>query len=222
MMRTQTMPLDKRAVIAQGLYGMAVQDKTQPVRFLTPGTRRQLAERLDQYRTLLPWMTSEQPMTDEPMQRLIRHAEDCRGVFPPLPPSTRAALAAGCTAENQGPPDEAERLLLVEMDMLLNAAEQWLARPGSLRSGPWITGILAPPAAALLARQAARAVGCSVSADDDGGRAAGCARCARAVLPGFSVLSNTKAAARPSGQTAGAAEIPSRCTAGQLTAPAAF
>lgn len=40
MMRTQAMPLDKRAVIAQGLYGMAVQDKTQPVRFLTPGTRR--------------------------------------------------------------------------------------------------------------------------------------------------------------------------------------
>ena len=144
MMRTQAMPLDKRAVIAQGLYGMAVQDKTQPVRFLTPGTRRQLAERLDQYRTLLPWMTSEQPMTDEQMQRLIRHAEDCRGALPPLPPSTRAALAAGCTAENQGPPDEAERLLLVEMDMLLNAAEQWLARPRSLRSGPWITGILAP------------------------------------------------------------------------------
>ena len=143
MMRTQAMPLDKRAVIAQRLYGMAVQDKTQPVRFLTPGIRRQLAARLNLYRMLLSWMTSEQPMTVGQAQLLIRSVEVCRGNFPPLPASTRAALAAGCTVENQGPPDEAERLLLMEMDMLLTAAAQWLARPGSLRSEPWITGMLA-------------------------------------------------------------------------------
>ena len=32
---------------------------------------------------------------------------------------------------------------MAEMDMRLNAAAQWLARPRSLRSGPWITGMLA-------------------------------------------------------------------------------
>ena len=58
MMRTQAMPLDKRAVIAQVLYGMAVQDKTQPVHFLTPGCRRRLTARLEWYRTLLSWMVS--------------------------------------------------------------------------------------------------------------------------------------------------------------------
>lgn len=54
-----------------------------------------------------------------------------------------AARAAHCAADDQRLPDEAEWLLLAEMDMLLNAAARWLARPGSLRSGPWITGMLA-------------------------------------------------------------------------------
>lgn len=54
-----------------------------------------------------------------------------------------AARAAHCAADDQRPPDDEERLLLTEKDMLLNAAAQWLARPGSLRSGPWITGMLA-------------------------------------------------------------------------------
>lgn len=54
-----------------------------------------------------------------------------------------AARAAHCAADDQRPPDDEERLLLTEKDMLLNAAARWLARPGSLRSGPWITGMLA-------------------------------------------------------------------------------
>ena len=54
-----------------------------------------------------------------------------------------AARAAHCAADDQRPPDDEERLLLTEKDMLLNVAARWLARPGSLRSGPWITGMLA-------------------------------------------------------------------------------
>ena len=80
---------DRRAAIAQVLYCMAVQDKTQPVRFLTPGIRRQLAARLDQYRTILVWMTSPQPLTADQAQQLIRRAEDCRMICPPLTPSAR-------------------------------------------------------------------------------------------------------------------------------------
>ena len=143
MMQMKAMRLDKRAAIAQTLYCMAVQDKTRPVRFLTPGTKRQLGARLNSYRTFLSWMASEQPLTAGQAQLLIRSMEGCRGSFPPLSPSAREALAAGCAADDRRPPDGEERLLLTEMDMLLTAAAQWLARPGSLRSGPWITGMLA-------------------------------------------------------------------------------
>lgn len=80
---------DRRAAIAQVLYCMAVQDKTQPVPFLTPGIRRQLAARLDQYRTILAWMTSPQPLTADQAQQLIRRAEDCRMICPLVPPSAR-------------------------------------------------------------------------------------------------------------------------------------
>lgn len=89
MMQMKAMRLDKRAAIAQTLYCMAVQDKTRPVRFLTPGTKRQLGARLNSYRTFLSWMASEQPLTAGQAQLLIRSMEGCRGSFPPLSPSAR-------------------------------------------------------------------------------------------------------------------------------------
>lgn len=135
--------LDQRVAIAQVLYRMAVHDKAQPLRFLTPGYKRQLKARLGMCRAFLRWMRAGTPLSADQTGLLLRYVEENRAIFPPLSAQAREALTAGSGMACPGPLSGEERLLTAAMDRLLGDTARWLARPTALQNGRWITGMLA-------------------------------------------------------------------------------
>lgn len=136
--------MDKRMVIAQVLYLMAVHDKTQPMCLLSPKRKQELAERLAMYQTLLSWMTSDLPLAVEQTQCLIGYVERHREIFPRIASSVKHELLAyNDTIACQSVFKDEWNLLTAKMNELLCAVAQWLSRPTAIHNKRWIISFMA-------------------------------------------------------------------------------
>ncbi len=74
--------MEKREVIAQVLYYMAVHEKTQKRCFLYPKKKKALFSQLTWFETFIEWLPSETPLSYAQTQTLVGYILSHPDVFP--------------------------------------------------------------------------------------------------------------------------------------------